>query len=120
MSKKGRFLLRKSDRVVPTLRDMEIESFRQALLRFVNLCGTKTEAARRLSISRSTLDRWLDGYIPDLERLLVACDCIHYNLDCRAHSRPCPFPKEVMNRLDLEDWQKMLPIAEALVLSKRR
>jgi hypothetical protein len=55
-----------------------------------------------------------------LERLLVACDCIHYNLDCRAHSRPCPFPKEIMNRLDLEDWQKMLPIAEALVLSKRR
>lgn len=120
MPKKGRFLSHKRDRSQTRLRDMEIESFRQALLHFVNLCGTKTEAARRLSISRSTLDRWLTGYIPDMERLLIACDCIHYNLDCRQHSRPCPFPKEIMDHLDLEDWQKMLPIAKALVLSKRR
>jgi hypothetical protein len=103
-----------------TFKAMEFENFKKALLRFVNLCGTKTEAARRLSISRSTLDRWLDGYIPDMERLLIVCDRIHYNLDCHQTVRPCPFPKELMNALELEDWQRLYTIAEAFVSSRRR
>ena len=63
------------------VKEMKNTDFEEALLRYVRKFRTKTEAAESLSISRTTLDRWLGGEVENVNRSLMVWEEIRQQPD---------------------------------------